>query len=167
MYSLFVVEIMIISLTINTSRSPAAEYLAKWLKKTKFNEELKDVNFDSAGLYSYYKTPQEGTSSYLKSKNIDFADFKGKKITKELIEKQDLILGFERKWHIKKLRRRFKDLEGLDAKLHLLLDFAEIKGDPEIPDPINFTSEEYQNITERIEEGVIKALEKIIKINNE
>ena len=100
MYSLFVVEIMILSLAINTSRSPAAEYLAKWLKATMFKEELRDVNFDSAGLYSYYKTPQEGTATFLESKNIDFSDFKGKKITEELISKQDLILGFERKWHI-------------------------------------------------------------------
>ena len=167
MFSLFVVEIMNTSLTINTSRSPAAEYLAKWLKATKFKEKLRYVNFDSAGLYSYYKTPQEGTANYLESKNIDFSDFKGKKITEELISKQDLILGFERKWHIKKLKRRFKELKDLERKLHLLLEFAEVKGDPEIPDPINFTSEEYQKIVERIEEGVIKALEKIIKINKE
>ena len=112
MCSLSVVEIMFISLTINTARSPAAEYLSKWLKATDFKEELKDVNFDSAGLYSYFKTPREGTVKYLESKGIDFSDFKGKKITKELIEKQDLVLGFEEKWHIKKLKRRYKDFEG-------------------------------------------------------
>lgn len=149
----------------NTARSPAAEYLAKWLKATKYKEELNNVNFDSAGLYSYYKTPQEGTANYLKSKNIDFSDFKGKKITKELIEKQDLILGFEKKWHIKKLKRRYKDLKGLDDKLYLLLDFAGERGELEIPDPINFKPEQYQNVAERIEKGVIKALEKIIEIN--
>ena len=167
MYSLCVVEIMIISLAINTSRSPAAEYLAKWLKATMFKEELREVNFDSAGLYSYYKTPQEGTATFLESKNIDFSDFKGKKITEELISKQDLILGFERKWHINKLKRRFKDMKGLDEKLHLLLDFAGMKQELEIPDPINYTPEEYQKTVKKIEEGVICALQKIIKINKE
>ena len=84
-----------------------------------------------------------------------------------MLGKQDLIFGFEKKWHIRKLKRRFKDVKGLDEKLHLLLDFAGMKGDPEISDPINFTTEEYQKIVEKIEEGVVKALEKIIKINKE
>ncbi|MFX1357783.1 MAG: hypothetical protein ACFFA8_10960 [Promethearchaeota archaeon] len=149
----------------NTSRSPAAEYLAKWLKKTKFREELKDVNFDSAGLYSYYKTPQEGTASYLKSKDIDFSDFKGKQITEELLKQQDLILGFEEKWHIKKLKRRFKDINDLDNKTFLLLEFAGEKGDLEIPDPINFEANDYKQIVEKIENAVIKVLYKIIDIN--
>ena len=149
----------------NTARSPAAEYLSKWLKATKYKEELKDVNFDSAGLYSYFKLPQEGTAAYLKSKGIDFSGFKGKKITKKLLEKQDLILGFEKKWHVKKLKRRFKDLKGLEDKLYLLLDFAGESEELEIPDPINFEPEEYQKVVERIEKGVRKALEKIIELN--
>ena len=149
----------------NTSRSPAAEYLAKWLKETKFKEELKDVNFDSAGLYTYFKTPQEGTASYLESKHIDYSDFEGKQITEELLKKQDLILGFEKKWHIGKLKRRFKDLEDLDKKIFLLLDFAEERGDLEIPDPINFEPEVYKQIVEKIEKALIKVLQKIININ--
>ncbi len=150
----------------NTSRSPAAEYIAKWLKETKYKAELKDVIFDSAGLYSYYKTPREGTANYLKSKNINFSDFEGKQITADLIKKQDLILGFEEKWHVRKLKRRFKNLKELEIKTFILLDFAEIsKDDIEIPDPINFEPDEYKRTLERIEEGVTKALLKIIEIN--
>jgi protein-tyrosine-phosphatase len=149
----------------NTSRSPAAEYLAKWLKETKFKEELNDVNFDSAGLYSYYKNPQKGTTNYLESKGIDYSDFEGKQITEELLKKQDLILGFEKKWHIEKLKRRFKDLDELDKKLFLLLDFAGEKAELEIPDPIQFEQEEYKKIVEKIEKAVLKTLQKIIHIN--
>ncbi len=150
----------------NTSRSPAAEYIAKWLKETKYKAELKDVIFDSAGLYSYYKTPREGTANYLKSKNINFSDFEGKQITADLIKKQDLILGFEEKWHVRKLKRRFKNLKELENKTFILLDFAEIsKNNIEIPDPINFEPEDYKRTLERIEEGVTKALLKIIEIN--
>ena len=150
----------------NTSRSPAAEYIAKWLKETKHKAELKDVIFDSAGLYSYYKTPREGTANYLKSKNIDFGDFEGKQITADLIKKQDLILGFEEKWHVRKLKRRFKNLKELENKTFLLLDFAEISKDNiEIPDPINFEPDEYKRTLERVEEGVTKAVLKIIEIN--
>ena len=150
----------------NTSRSPAAQYLAKWLKATKYKEELKDVTFDSAGLYSYYKTPREGTAEYLKSKGIDFNDFTGKQIDEDLVKNQDLILGFENKWHVKKLKRRFKNLTDLDKKTHLLLEFAEVGDITEIPDPINFKQDEYREVMERIEEGVDKSLKKIIEINN-
>jgi len=151
----------------NTSRSPAAEYIAKWLKETKFRDELKDVNFDSAGLYSYYKYPQEGTANLLKSKNIDFSDFRGKRIDLELFKKQDLILGFEEKWHIRKLKRRFKNLKNLDEKIYLLLDFGGEKENLEIIDPINLTPDDYNKILEKILYGVEKALERIIKINKE
>ena len=150
----------------NTSRSPAAEYLAKWLKSTKYKEELQEVNFDSAGLYSYYKTPREGTAEYLKSKGIDFNDFTGKKIDEDLVQNQDLILGFENKWHVKKLKRRFKNLTDLDKKAHILLEFAEVGDNTEVPDPINFGPDEYREVMERIEEGVDRSLKKIIEINN-
>jgi protein-tyrosine-phosphatase len=149
----------------NTSRSPGAEYIAKWLKKTKYREELKDVNFDSAGLYSYFKTPREGTANYLKSKGIEFSDFEGKQIDEELVLKQDLILGFEKKWHIKKFKRKFKNLKNLNGKVFLLFDFIGEKDDIEIPDPIDFEPEEYHQIMEKIEFGVEKALQKIIEIN--
>ena len=151
----------------NTSRSPSALYLAKWLKATKYKEELKDVKFDSAGLYSYYKTPREGTAEYLKSKGIDFNNFVGKQIDEDLVKKQDLILGFENKWHVKKLKRRFKNLIDLDEKVHILLEYAEVGGITEIPDPINFEPDEYREVMERIEEGVDKCLQKIIEINHE
>jgi len=149
----------------NTSRSPGAEYLAKWLKQTKFRDELKNVNFDSAGLYSYYKTPRDGTANYLKSKGIDFSDFEGKQIDEDLLLKQDLILGFEYKWHLKKFKRKFKNIKNIDDKVFLLFDFIGEKENIEIPDPIDFESGEYQKVMERIEFGVEEALKKIIKIN--
>jgi protein-tyrosine-phosphatase len=151
----------------NTSRSPAAEYLAKWLKKTKFQDELKDVFFDSAGLYSYFKVPREGTAKYLQSKGIDFNDFRGKQIDEKLLKNQNLILGFEHKWHIKKLKRRFKKFKDLDEKVFLLFDLIGEKNNNEIPDPINFEPEEYREIMEKIEYGVEKALQKIIEINTQ
>lgn len=149
----------------NTSRSPGAEYIAKWLKKTKFKDDLKDINFDSAGLYNYFKTPRGGTAKYLNDKGIDFSDFEGKQIDEDLLIKQDLILGFEEKWHIRKLKRKFKDLKNLDDKVFLLFDFIGEKEDIEIPDPIDFEPDEYQKVMEKIEFGVERALKKIIEIN--
>jgi protein-tyrosine-phosphatase len=152
----------------NTCRSVAAEYLAKWYKNYKFKDELRGVSFDSAGLFHYYETPQEGTLKYLKDKGINVNDFKAKRIDEDLIKKSDLILGFEEKWHIKKLKRRFKnqmDLNNLGNKLFLLLDFADEKENLEIMDPFDLPQEEYNQVLKRIEDGVIKTLVKIIEIN--
>ncbi|MFX0041991.1 MAG: hypothetical protein ACFE8L_03675 [Candidatus Hodarchaeota archaeon] len=149
----------------NTARSPAAEYLAKWYKNNKYKEELYDVEFDSAGLYSYYKTPQKGTANYLESKGINFSDFEGKQVTEELIKKNDLILGFEERWHISKLKKRFKNLKDLDNKIFLLLDFAGEKDNLEIKDPFYYEETEYNKALKRIEDGLIKVLKRIIEIN--
>ena len=149
----------------NTCRSPFAEYIAKWLKDTEFKEELGEIKFESAGLYHYYEYPQEGTVKYLESKGIDFSDFKAKQVNEELIDKQDLILGFEEKWHIRKLKRRFKSLKNLDKKLFLLLEFAGKKGNLEIEDPIYLEREEYNNVLKVIEFGVKESLKRIIEIN--
>ena len=81
------------------------------------------------------------------------------------MNRQDIILGFEERWHIKKLKRRFKNLEDLGEKTHLLLEFAGETENLEIPDPINFTEDEYNKLLERIKYGVIKSIEKIIEIN--
>jgi len=149
----------------NTCRSPFAEAYANWLKNTKYEEELKDVEFDSAGIYHYYKTAQPGTVNYLKSKGIDINDFTTKRINSQLLEKQDLILGFEQKHHINKLKRKFKNLKAIDKKVFLLLEYAGEKENLEIKDPFYLPQEEYNIILERIEKGVIKILKKIIEIN--
>ena len=149
----------------NTCRSPFAEAYANWLKNTIYKKELKDVEFDSAGIYHYYKTAQLGTINYLKSKGIDIGDFKTKKINSQLIDKQDLILGFEQKHHINKLKRKFKYLKGIEEKLFLLLAYAGEKENLEKKDPFYLLQEEYNIVLERIEKGVIKALKRIIEIN--
>ena len=151
----------------NTCRSPFAEYYAKWLQKTKYNEQLKEVKFDSAGIYHYFDKPQEGTVGYLNSKGIDVSDFRAKTVNEELLKKQDLILGFEMKFHINKLKRKFKNLPELNKKLMLLLQFTEDQGNLEIIDPFNLEEEEYNKVLQKIEIAVGKSLEKIIKINNQ
>ena len=149
----------------NTCRSPFAEAYAKWLKRTKFKEQLEKVEFDSAGIYHYYETAQPGTINYLMSKGIDIGNFKTKKIDSQILENQDLILGFEQKHHVNKLKRKFKNIKGLDSKVFLLLKYAGEKGNLEIKDPFYLPQEEYNRILERIENGVSKVIEKVIKIN--
>jgi len=149
----------------NTCRSPFASEFAKWLKNTKFIDDLRDVEFDSAGLYHYYETAQDGTANYLKSKGIDITDFRTKRIDEDLVKKQDIILAFEQKRHINKLKRRFKNLN-LQEKVFLLLEFAGETENLEIKDPFYLEQEEYNEILKRIEDGVLKVIKKIIKLNS-
>ena len=149
----------------NTCRSPFAVSFSNLLKITKFKEELKDVEFDSAGIYHYYKTAQPGTVNYLKSKGVDISNFETKKIDEELLEHQDLILGFEQKHHINKLKRKFKSVENLNERLFLLLEFAGEEENLEIEDPFYLPQKEYNKVLEVIERGVIKILKKVIEIN--
>lgn len=149
----------------NTCRSPFAEGFSNLLKNSIYKEELKDVKFDSAGIYHYYKTAQPETVNYLKSKGVDISGFKTKRIDEDLIEQQDLILGFEQKHHINKLKRKFKNIKDLDEKLFLLLDFAGEKENLEIFDPFRLEQEDYNLVLKRIEDGLIKVVKRIIKDN--
>ncbi|TXT61875.1 MAG: Low molecular weight protein-tyrosine-phosphatase YfkJ [Promethearchaeota archaeon] len=149
----------------NTARSPAAEGIAKALKRDKYQKELKDVHFDSAGFFNVYKTAQPETKAYLKTNwNIDFSDFKGKLMDDELLEKQDLILAMQER-HIKRLKRKFKHLNNIQEKAHILLEYAEIGEDSNIKDPVNLTEKEYNEIMKSVENGVVESIKKIIRIN--
>ena len=149
----------------NTCRSPFASEFAKWLKNTKFINEIRDVDFDSAGLYHYYETAQDGTVNYLKSKGIDITDFRTKRVDEDLVKKQDIILAFEQKRHINKLKRRFKNLD-FDEKVFLLLEYAGETENLEIEDPFYLEQEEYNVILKRIEDGVLKVIKRIINIKD-
>ena len=145
----------------NSARSPAAEYLARdYASKRGI-----DLIFDSAGIRHYFETPREGTVNYLISKGISLDGFIAKDITEDLINKQDLILGFEARYHVRKLKRKFKHIENLDIKVYMLLEFAGQEDNWEIEDPINMPTEEYNKILHIIEAGIHKSIEKIIKIN--
>ena len=149
----------------NSCRSVFAEYYARWLKNTSYQDKLRKINFDSAGIRHYFETPREGTINYLKSKGISLDGFIAKDITEDLINKQDLILGFEARYHVRKLKRKFKHIENLDKKVYMLLEFAGQEGNWEIEDPIHMPTEEYNKILQVIEVGIHKSIEKIININ--
>ena len=149
----------------NTSRSPLAHGLAYWLQNSQYKDELKDIKFDSAGFMNVFKNAQPETIKYLKTKNIDFSNFHGKIMDDELLNKQDLILVME-DFHLKRLRRRFKQVRDIDKKSYILLEFAGESGEIDIPDPVNFGLEVYNKTIQLVEKGVIKSIEKIIELNN-
>ena len=151
----------------NTCRSPAAEYFAKGLQDDKYSDELKGVNFDSAGWHDAFDDAQLETKNYVQAKSINMADFKPKLITRDLIEKQDLIIGMER-YHLTKVRKKFRDIKDkLKDKLFTLKQFngAE-KSKANIPDPYKTGLENYNRILNIVEQQVELLIKKIIEINN-
>ena len=150
----------------NTARSPLAHGLSLWLKNTKYEEDLKNVNFDSAGFINFFKTAQSETVEYLKTINIDFSNFRGKIMDAKLLEKQDIILVMEM-MHLKRLKRKFKHVKDIEKKSYRLLEFAGETGDLDIGDPVNFSPEVYQKVIDDVEKGVINSIKKIIKINKQ
>ncbi len=68
----------------NICRSPMAEFIAKDIIKTKYQD--KDYHIDSAGTANYHEgdNMHEGTHKLLLSKNIEHSGFHSKQISIEL-----------------------------------------------------------------------------------
>ncbi len=147
----------------NTCRTPAAEKLAKQYAK---KLDLNGVDFDSAGWHIAFDHAQPETKEYLKLKGIDMNDFKPKPITRELIEKQDLIIGMER-YQLTKIKNKFKALrENLKGKLYTLKEFnGADKKDLNIPDPYKTEKDRYFEILEIVEKNIEVLVKKVKQIN--
>ncbi|MFX0076913.1 MAG: hypothetical protein ACFE96_15820 [Candidatus Hermodarchaeota archaeon] len=147
----------------NTCRTPAAYELAK-LYANKIN--LKGVNFDSAGWHIAFDHAQPETVEYLSLKGIEMNDFKPKPITRELIEKQDLIIGMER-YQLTKIKNKFRDLkEDLKGKLYTLKEFnGANKRNLNIPDPYKKEKGTYFAILEIVEKNIEKLVKKVKQLN--
>ena len=146
----------------NTCRSPAAEYLARHYAK-KYN--LSYISFTSAGWHDAFEFAQPETINYVKQKGIDMSSFRPTTITKELLDKQDLIIGME-KFHLLKVRHKFKELrEQLRDKMYTLKQFnGADKRDYNISDPYMTGFENYNNIMKIVEENIEKLIIKLANI---
>lgn len=147
----------------NTCRSPAAQHLGAFYAK---KYELQGVVFDSAGWHDAFNYAQPETIDYIQSKGIEISDFQPKVITRELIEKQDLIIGMER-YHLIKVKKRFRDLqEQLKQKLYTLKEYnGADKKDINIPDPYKTEKKRYDEILEIVEKNVEALVKKVKRIN--
>jgi len=148
----------------NTARSPAAEYLAKNLKR-QFKAELKDVNFDSAGFFNAFSYMQPESRNYLHSKGIDDSDFTPKVIDRNLLEQADLILTMEES-HSIDIKRNFNNVKDIAKKTYTLKEYSGEIENLDIIDPYYTSSSFYIKILKIIDKYVELAVKKIIEINN-
>jgi len=147
----------------NTARSPAAEYLAKGLKK-RYKDELKDIVFDSAGFFNAFSYMQPESYDYLKDKGINSSDFVPKIINKNLLENQDLILTMEYS-HSIDIKNNYPNVKDIDKKTFTLKEFAGETRDLDIIDPYYTSRSVYGKVLKIIDDFVNKAVNRIIEIN--
>ena len=149
----------------NTCRSPAAEYLAKWLQQTKYKDKLNGVVFDSAGFDNYFTYAQPETVSYVKSKGGDISDFRPKVFNKKLFEEQDLIITME-EHQVESIVNEFSSIRDIETKTHALKQYVGETEDIDIDDPYMQSHSYYIEIMKIIEENIEKLVKKIVSINN-
>jgi protein-tyrosine phosphatase len=148
----------------NTCRSPAAEYLAKWMQHTKYKDKLNGVIFDSAGFDNYFTYAQPETVSYIKSKGGDISDFHPKIFNKKLIEEQDLVITME-EHQVESIIKTFSNITDIERTTSALKQFVGETRDIDIDDPYMQGHDYYIEIMKTIEENVEKLIQKIILIN--
>ncbi|UCD02057.1 MAG: hypothetical protein JSV23_03280 [Promethearchaeota archaeon] len=146
----------------NTARSPTASYLARYYAK---KHEI-NLIIDSAGFFNAFSFIQPESRKYLDSKGIKYSDFIPKIITRNLLEKQDLILTMERS-HAIKIIRDYKNVKNIDKKTFALKEFNGEIHNINIIDPYYTSNETYRKVLLIIDEQVEKAIKKIIQINEE
>ena len=144
----------------NTARSPAAEYLARYLVK----KLGVDLMFDSCGFINAFSYIQPESRKYLESKGIDHSDFIPKIINRHLLEKQDLILTME-KSHVNKIINTFNDIEDIEEKTFTLKEFNGETTYTDIIDPYYTSGETYTKVLKIIDQNIEKAIHKIIEVN--
>lgn len=145
----------------NTARSPVAEYLARYYAQ---KNDL-DLKFESAGFINAFSYMQKESKKYLESKGIKSSDFRPQLITRNLLERQDLILTMEAS-HVRDILNNYKDIKELKKILFTLKQFNGETEDLDIIDPYYTSHSTFLKILRIIDENVIKAIERIKKINS-
>jgi protein-tyrosine phosphatase len=144
----------------NTARSPAAEYLARYYA-TKYDLNLE---FQSAGFINAFSYMQPESREYLDSKGIPNDDFKPQLITRNLLEKQDLILTMEDA-HKQDVLNNYSNIPEIQNKIFTLKEFNGKIDDIDIIDPYYTSKHTYQKVLKIIDENIEEALKNIAKID--
>lgn len=141
--------------TGNTCRSCMAEALAGRLLEDRFGAGG-DITVCSAGLAA---SPEDAASPFaveaMAWKGIDMSDHRAAMLTPEKVMEADLVLTMTR-GHQEQVKIMFP---GHGDKVFTLADFAGCGGD--IPDPIGQPLAAYRECAHRLEELIVRVLDKL------
>ena len=144
--------------TGNSCRSIMAEAS---LKKQLFDKGRSDVEVHSCGIVAVSGfSPAVSTIRIMKDEGIDVSGYKSTALSKDLIDKSDLILVME-SMHEREILKLVPDAR---TKVFLLKEFVKEAGDTEdffIIDPIGQPLNVYEKVVTEIEKAIRKLMEKI------
>ncbi|MFH1905528.1 MAG: low molecular weight protein arginine phosphatase [bacterium] len=140
--------------TGNSCRSIMAEGLLKKMLSEKGVEEYSKYKIISAGTHTVEGFPPvHMTQKVMNEQDIDVSSYKSNKLTKETVNKADLVLVMTQK-HKDEILRIYQEKT---KKIFLLKEFAGIEDkNPDIADPIGLSYDAYKYCMEEIEKCLIK-----------
>ncbi len=134
------------------------------VKNALYHRKHKGVDIVSAGVIASNGLPASPNAiKVMAEKNIDISDHQTRQLTRELIDKSDLILVMTQ-WHKLEV---IGLLEKPGKEVYLIKEFAPrnpgIVNDFEIPDPIGKSIEFYRHSRDEIEKCVDGIVKKILE----
>jgi len=131
-----------------------AEGLLKKMLSEKGVEEYSKYEIISAGTHTVEGLPPvHMTQKIMSERGIDVSSYRSNRLTKETVNKADLVLVMTQK-HKDEILRIYQEKT---KKIFLLKEFAEIENkNPDIADPIGLSYDAYKYCMEEIEKCLIK-----------
>lgn len=146
--------------TGNTCRSSMAEYLLRDMIIK--DGHIKGIKVLSAGISAFPgATATSEAIDVMKEYNIDLTPHRSRALTKEIVEKVDLLLTMTNE-HKKQILGLVPRVEN---KVFTLKEFAGMNGD--ILDPFGKSIEQYRKSAKEIKEALIKSFDKIKGLTEE
>ena len=136
-----------------------AEGLLKKMLSKKGVKEYSKYEVISAGTHTVEGFPPvHMTQKIMTEREIDVSSYRSNKLTKEIVNKADLVLVMTQK-HKDEILHIYQEKT---KKIFLLKEFAEIENkNPDIADPIGSSYDAYKYCMEEIEKCLIKIIKKI------
>ncbi|MEJ2278186.1 MAG: hypothetical protein P8Y70_10635 [Candidatus Lokiarchaeota archaeon] len=90
---------------------------------------------------------------------MDMNNFQGKKVDDNLLHKADLVLVMQER-HLKRLKRKFKNIPNLAEKSYIIKEFIDDEINIDIPDPVDFSDEDYRKTMKEVKRAVELSVKK-------
>ncbi|SHE58519.1 protein-tyrosine phosphatase [Caldanaerobius fijiensis DSM 17918] len=147
--------------TGNTCRSSMAEYIFRDMLNKR--GDVKGIKVLSAGISAFpgaMASPE--AIEVMKELGIDMSPHRSRALTREMIEKSDLILTMTSEHK----RQILSIVPQAENKVFTLKEFAQME-EKDILDPFGKTIDVYRNSAQEIKEALEKSIDKILAISEE
>ena len=139
----------------NICRSPVGEYLLRKYAEGSIIPQISSIHFDSAGIHAGNGSMSSHSIKYLNLMNINSEGFRAKPVSREFLDKFDLILVMENYMiqHILDTYYNDLDFEHLKKREVQIIPFTAAAGDSgDVEDPYGESWSVYKKILNQIDD---------------